>query len=355
MRLLDTAAFDVEELLYVFSLFVALSCIFLALLAKGRIRELLRAFFRLLLSFFYCPYVYLRKTIGIIADFGKKREEELAQSHHYLGTRITMLLRMALLITVVGVFTSFVVAGWEAMLPLKYYRVAEKNTATQLERQQAQLATISAHLNQLEQDWTNHHDSLIADYKASKKKEIEDLTAANGQLEAKLSSSPEGARVFSGLKRYLDSGNATLATAQQYIQMFMTNEEARNDLNKYVANWNTAKHLSQQLEDMPPKGFREAIQPDYEATRQNAQYWNNQVSSTASTLSQIRAEMHYSPESLLLSALSGAFLCLLIIWGVGLFLEAYTQATDVMDDIQRIRQLAEAPAARSLSAAGGQQ
>jgi hypothetical protein len=353
MRLLGTV-FDIEELLYIVLLFLVLFCLFLGWLAKGRIGELLGGFFRLLLSFFYCPYVYLKKTVNVVADFGKRREDELVRSHHYLGTRITMLMRAVLIVTVVAVFAFFVVTGWEAMLPAKYYRIAEKNTETQLERQQAQLATISAHLNQLEQDWSSHRDALIGDYKASRKKQIDDLNSANAESETKLSSSPEGARVLAGLKRYLDSGNANLGTAQQYTQMFIASEDVRSELNKYLANWNSVRSLNRQLENMSQDDLRRAIQPDHASTKQNVQYWNNQVSSTASTLAQIRAQMRYSPEALLFSVFTGAFICLLIIWGVGLFLESYTLATDMMDDIQRIRQLAEEPQERSQAAAGGQ-
>src|SRR5258708_7310788 len=157
MRLLGTL-FDVEELLFLLFLFLGLFCLFLWLLAKGRIRELLGGFLRLLLSFFYCPYVYLKKTVHVVADFGKKREEELARSHHYLGTRITMLMRVALIVTVVGVFAFFVVSGWEAMLPPKFYRIPAKNTEPQLEQQQAQQATVSPHASQLEQDWTHQRN-----------------------------------------------------------------------------------------------------------------------------------------------------------------------------------------------------
>jgi hypothetical protein len=353
MRLLGTL-FDVEELLYIVLLFLVLFCVFLGWLAKGRIGELLGGFFRLLLSFFYCPYIYLKKTVNIVADFGKKREDELVRSHHYLGTRITMLMRAALIVTVVGVSAFFVVTGWEAMLPAKYYRIAEKNTENQLERQQAQLTTTSAHLSQLEQDWSGHRDSLIGGYKASRKKQIDDLNSANAELEAKLSSNPEGARVLTGLKRYLDSGNANLGTAQQYAQMFIASEDVRNDLNKYLANWNNARSLNRQLENMSEGDLRRAIQPDHESTKQNVQYWNNQVSSTFSTVAQIRSQMRYSPEALLFSMFTGAFICLLIIWGVGLFLESYTLATDMVDDIQKIRQLAEEPQAHSQAAAGGQ-
>lgn len=354
MRLLGMA-FDVEELLFIVLLFLVLFCLFLTLLAKGRIRELLGGIFRLLLSFFYCPYVYLKKTVGIVADFGKKREEELLRSHHYLGTRITMLMRAALIITVVGVFTFFAVTGWETMLPSKYLRLAEKNTQKDLDRNQTQLATVSAQLNQMDQDWATRRDSLIADYKAAQKKQIDDLTAANVQLESRLSSNPEGARVFPGLKRYLDSDNANYSSAMQYARMFLGNQDARNDLMQYVTNWNTARNLNRQLENTSSDGFRRAIQPEHERTRQNVQYWNNMVSSNRTLLAQIQAQMHYSPEGLLLSLLGGAFMCMLIVWGVGLFLEVYTQTTDAMDDIQRIRELAEMPKEQSLSAAVGGQ
>jgi hypothetical protein len=344
----------VAELLYAFVLFLVLFCLFLGLLAKGRVRELLGGFFRLFISFFYCPYVYLKKTAGMVADFGKKREEELARSHHYLGSRITMLLRATLIVAVIGVFSFFVVTGWEAMLPSKFYRLAEKNTETQLEREQAQAATISAHFNQLEQDWTNRKDALIEEFKASKKKQIDSLMAANAELETKLSATPEAERALVSLKHYLTSDNANLGAAQQYAQMLYTSEEARAELNKYVTDWNTARILSRQMESLSPEALRHSIQPDYENTKQNVQYWNTQVSSTSATLAQLRAQMIYSPENLLISALSGAFLCLLIIWIVGLFLETYTFSTDVMDDIQRIRELAEAPGERSQAAAGSQ-
>jgi hypothetical protein len=354
MPLFNSAALVAEELLYAFVLFLILFCLFLGLLAKGRVRELLGGFFRLFISFFYCPYVYLRKTAGTIADFGKRREEELARSHHYLGTRITMLLRAALIVAVTGVFAFFVVTGWEAMLPARYLRAAEKNTESQLEREQAQLATISAHLNQLEQDWTNRKDALIEEYRSSKKKQIESLAAANAEVETKLSASPEAERALASLKRYLATDNANLSAAQQYAQMLYTSEDARAELNKYVMNWNQMKVLSRQTESMSPDALRRSIQPDYESTKQNVQYWNAQVSSTSSTLGQLRTKMIYSPENLLISALSGAFLCLLIIWVVGLFLETYTFSTDVMDDIQKLRELAEAPGGRSQAAAGSQ-
>src|SRR6185312_7311988 len=200
----------------------------------------------------------------------------------------------------------------------------------------------------------NRKDALIEEYKSSKKKQIESLAATNAEVETKLSTSPEGDKALASLKRYLATDNANLGAAQQYAQMLYTSEDARTELNKYVMNWNQMKVLSRQTESMTPDALRRSIQPDYENTKQNVQYWNAQVSSTSSTLGQLRTKMIYSPENLLISALSGAFLCLLIIWVVGLFLETYTFSTDVMDDIQKIRELAEATGGRSQAAAGSQ-
>lgn len=189
--------------------FVVLFVTITFLLAREQFTAMLRGLGRIIGSFFYSPFVYLRKAIRGLADYGRQGEKELVRTEQYLLHKLLLTLSAGSILIAVAILSVGMVLGAGQAQQWIAVRKAIKVQQQILETNQADLTSLTRQINQLDSVWTNHREVLLSAYEAERRQKADAARAENQALIKQLSQAAQSDRsilyIFDNMQYYYAS------------------------------------------------------------------------------------------------------------------------------------------------------
>ena len=331
-------------------LFVVLFAGVAVLFARGRALLMLLGFGRTIASLFTSPFTYLRNICLRLADYGERGDAEYRSSRLYLVNKLLIALHAIVIVMALGGLAATALSAWNAFLPPKFLRDAEDSLVQRLAPEQQELASVTARLNQLEQEWTTRRQALVDQYRASRQQKLDAAVRDNESIEATASADEQLSAPFGSIRNYLSSDplprNAALVSSRyesviQFLNRITLLDDRRQVLIRYAENWKTRATMALELSALSEEEIRTQAQPDYPDIQRRATLLGERVQSDQQQLADVRAQLKYSPGAFVLQLIIGLFAFILLVWLLGLFIELLSLSVYAADDIRRLRELAD--------------
>lgn len=333
-------------------LFAALAFVF----ARDRVGFLVLGFARTAGSIFSSPFVFLRRTILRLADFGDRGDAEYRPSRLYLVNKLLLVLHALLIITALSGLAATLIAAWFAFLPPEYVRQAKTAIEARLSAERSELQPLTARVKQFDDEWQAKRQALVDKFKSERQQKADAAAKANRDLEATAPNNPDLASPFTSIHNYLAQVNPAASEREldrhhQSVVDFsgrLTLDEAlRNQLVQYADNWRTERVMRAQLAGLSEEALRAQVQPEYPVAVQQANALTERIRSDEQELERVNAEMKYSPGAALFRLLVGLFGFIVTVWMMGLFIEGVSLLVHVADDVRKLREAGEHTAAKA--------
>lgn len=176
--------------------FTAISYIFV----KEKVAEMYLGILRVLISIFYSPLIFLKKSILNLVAFGKKGEKENLHSKQFLLQKIIIFLETILIVISISFIVSGIIVGWNSFLPPLQLREARSNTEVNLDNAKDEMETVAPVYEQMKNFWDTKKDSLINAHVGQNKAELQKLQDTNNNLSKKLAMTQKQMRYLITLK-----------------------------------------------------------------------------------------------------------------------------------------------------------
>lgn len=336
-----------EHLLETVLVFLLLFGVIAYLFARGRFLPLLRGFGRVILSFFICPFSYLRAAVLSMADHGADAGADVPASKQYLLNKLMLTLQAALVLASVAVFAWSVTDGWNSMLPPKLLRTSIRELDKAVIQKTADLQKLEPAVKQLEDAWKGQREAQMESFTTGRGIKIEQLGKANLDLAARIKNvDPQTKMLFAKIEEFharnagdLSAGELEecLNSLNAYMERLNLAGDAKALIQSYNENWGQIKRLKIEIDNMSERQVRTAAQPAYETMAAQLAEIKRDLPVQGKQLALWRSEVKYQPEKLLLSVLYGALKLILLVWLFGLLIEILWSAINVSSDVRKIQ------------------
>jgi hypothetical protein len=341
--LLETLA---ENLVAVIIVFLVLFALIVYLFARDNFFSVLYGFFRIIISFFYSPVIYMKKAVLALAEYGIKGEVEFMQTRQYLLNKLMISLQAFLVVISIVVLASSLVSGWNQMLPPKDLSERILSLETELGKEKPELPQVEQNVKRMEDAWLNQHDSLVKAYNIERTGKRETISAENADLANRISQIDSTIHEsFIELKNY-HSQNEHYSSASQFenikieIEDFVNrlgvSEETTGLMLKYNDNWYALMLSTLEISDLSESQLRFVIQPTYNNLRNRLDYLTQTIPTKQEELTRLQAEVKYEIKNFFMEILYGILQFILLVWVMGLLIESLWLAIHIGANVQKI-------------------
>lgn len=324
-------------------LFVSISYLF----AKDKFLSMIIGLLRLLASFFYSPFVYIKRAVVGLAEYGTKGEAEFSQSKQYLLNKLMISLQGLLVVLSVAVLAVSLVSGWNQMLPPKPLQEQIGSLEGLVGKQQSELGETGPKVKQMEADWTIRRDSLTKAYALERTKKSETVLTENADLAGRISQLGDTVqqcflqiRDYYSQNEYQNSASQferVNAEVRDYIGKLDVSDAAKGLMHTYNDNWYFLKLSGLEMSGFSESQLRSALQPAYNTLKKRLDYINEILPSQETELAELKKEAKYDIEALLLQILYGLLQFILLVWVAGLFIESLWLAIHIGANVEKIQ------------------
>ena len=342
-NILGTFVANLQATIIVFLvLFTLISYLF----ARDKFVSMLSGLFRIIISFFYSPFIYVKKAMLSLAEYGIKGETEFIKTKQYLLNKLMISLQAVLVVVSIAVLASSLVSGWNKMLPPKYLRESISGIEEELVKQKAELRELEPNVKLMDTAWNSKRDSLISVYTLERNRKNESLSAENAELSKRISQL--GSTIeqsFLQIRNY-HSQNESHTIPSQFesvkneIKNFIDRavpQESKELFFKYNDNWYALMLSKLETTNFSEEQLRSAVQPTYSDLKNRLDYLNQTIPSQQKELAQLQAQVKYDIKALFLQLLYGICQFIILVWAVGLFIEALWLGIHVAANVQKIQ------------------
>lgn len=349
--LVPSLADFVEHWFVALNLFALLFAGLAFLFARGRIGSLLLGFLQVIASIVTSPFVYMQRITSRMADFGDKGDTQFRSSRLYLVNKLLIALHAVLIISALSGLAVTALMAWEAFRPAKELRDGEAAIEERLATERKELAPLAARVNLLDEEWKTKRQALVDNFRKERQQRLDAAVRENESIQSAASADAELQSPFLSIRNHLDNNSEPRTVEDiernhdaviQFVNRAPISDDARRQLTRYAGNWRTKMTMIMELGRVSEDDLRAQIQTDYRETKQSATALSERVRSDEQDLARIRAAMQYSPGAFLLRVLAGLVGFLFTIWAFGLFIEVFSLAVHLADDVRKLRERAEA-------------
>jgi hypothetical protein len=328
------------------ALFLVLFAVIAVAFARERFLHLLLGFIRNLGSVFYSPFIYLRKIVLELCDFGRTGDSGLLFSDQYLLNKVLIALKAAIILLAIGGLAASFTAAWEATLPPQALRDAIDQLEESSAKGQTELATARARVEQMDSAWQQRRQTLIEQFKTERLQQAQTAASDNDQIEKSARGSSSMAQALESIRSYLaqneSADNAVQLdrirdTALQFLGRLSLSDSDQRQLTQYVNNWQRGRLAKIQMDSVSESQLRSQIQPDYVDVKNRASSLASQTQGEARELAQLKSQITYHPELGFAALVSGVFGFIFTIWIIGLLVESVAFTGALADDVKKIR------------------
>lgn len=317
------------------------------LVAREKSIPMLRGFVGVILSFFTCPFRYLRAAVLSMEEYGVAGEAEDSSSKQYLLNKIMIFMQAALVISSIAVFAGSVTDGWIAMVPPTQLRDAIRELEKAVVEKNAELLRLDPAVKQLNEAWKSQHDSYVNSFASEKSSKMEQLGRENVILANRINDvDPQTKVLFAKIEEFQARNARDLTTSEleesvrdltAYLDRLSLSPEARTMINSHNANWASQKRLKMEINTMTERAVRAASQPTYEAMSSQLADIKRDLPNQEKELIDLKSKATYKVERLALSVVLGGLKFISLIWLYGLLIEVLWSAINVSSDLRKIR------------------
>lgn len=305
-----------------------------------------------IISIFYSPFIYLKKKLINIADFGEKKESKFKGFPNYLLMKFIAILEIVMFFLAVAIITSALIGGYKAMQPPQYLLEQIDYYQNELNVINNNLEQTNSEIKSLDEEWTKNKVKAIKDFKENAGKEISQKNDELQELKKQLNESGEYATRYvqwtfnqlqsaakitdvDNLRNFLLSVNSTLDNE------YDLDYDLRQNLQSYVDLYGSIKIMKMNLTNLPENEIRNNIQSNYESLVSSRNDLSQRITEAQRYLDQKRAEMKYNFEAMAIVLLIHIGIFLVYIWAVGMLIELLNLNVNLANNVSLIRERIE--------------
>lgn len=344
----------VQQLVSTAVVFLVLFMAIFGLVAREKSIPIISGFVRVILSFFICPFVYLKAAVLSMEKFGTDEGEEDSNSKQYLLNKIMIFMQAALVVSSIAVLAGVVTNGWGTTVELKELRDEINGLEPKVNQLKADLARLEPSVAQLNEEWKSRHDSFVGQFVLEKRAKVEQLEKANEELAEKINGvDAQTKMIFRKIEEFY-ARNAESQGARElersiqglteYLDRFSLGEVEGGLIRTHCANWGAVKRLKLEIDNPAEKEVRAKAQPTFEAMSKELVVAKGSLPEQEQKLTAWRLEKTLKTGALVSGLIVGFLRFLLLIWLYGLLIEILWSAISVSGDLRAIRNSLSKPA-----------
>lgn len=321
-------------------------------LARDRFGPALSGIALVVLSFFRCPFVYLKAAVLTMADYGAKGEAVDSASKQYLLNKLMLSMQAALVMSSIAILTSSIISGWNTLMPSQSLRqsISERNKA--VAQKKTDLQTLEPAVKQMEEAWKTQRDVEMGNFTARKTAKINQLEKENIDLATRINADPQIKVLFAKIEEFHARNTGDLTTDElegimrnlnNYMNRLRVPDGTKVMMTTYNDNWGLQKRSKIEINNLSEKVVRADIQPTYEAMSGQSVEKKRDLLAQEAELAVFKAMVHYNILGMLFILLSGALKFILLIWLFGLLIETLWSAINVSTNVKEIHGILNKP------------
>jgi hypothetical protein len=195
--------------------------------------------------------------------------------------------------------------------------------------------------------WSSQRDSLIKAYNLEHTRKSEATSALNAKLANRISQL--GGTIeqsFLQIRNYYSQNESHNRASQferaktdvkNFVDRLAASQESKEFMLKYNDNWYALMLSKLETTNFSEDQLRSAIQPTYSNLKNRLDYINQTIPYQQNELVRLQTEAKYNIKALFIQFLYGVFQFILLVWAVGLIIEALWLAIHVAANVQRIQ------------------
>jgi len=349
---METLVYAFEE--HIVALLIVFVILFLGisyLFTKEKLPQFILGLVKVFASIFYAPFIKVKNTVLMLAEFGEKGERTTNSSKQYLLGKIILIFESILIILSISLVSSGIITGWHSFLPPAYLRESADQLEQIIDETNSKLSEISSQISKFEDSWEENKITVIKEAKDKRNKIISDLKGINKQLDSQIPIDASSIVVFNNLKTYLENNSSITGardirevdnSATRYVNdEYSITEESRERLRIYINNWIRIKNTTIELGGLTDEVIRYEYQPEYASLKSNLDSYQSAINSQTENLKSINDQMKYDFEAFVKAILLSILLFIVIIWVVGGFIELLNLNVDLAGNVNKLRVLKE--------------
>jgi len=337
----------IEQFFASIFVFLILFALIAGLFAREKFIPMLDGFLGVILSFFSCPFIYMRAAVLSMADYRSKSMAGDSFSKQYLLNKLMFFMQAALIVVSIAVFAGNLTTGWVAMVPTKELRDAVRAQESTVLLEKADLQKLESEVKQLDEAWAGQRDQQMEKYTAERTQKIEQLGKNNSELANLINNVDTQAKILFAKIEDFQTKNAEAATKEDldktlyilndYLNKLRVSDGAKGMIKSYNDNWGSLMLAKIERDSLSENELRASIQPTYKKLSGQFEELNRDMQLQEARLSELRAAAAYKIHKFLLCILSGAIMFMLLVWLFGLLIEVLWSAINVSTDVKEIR------------------
>lgn len=330
--------------------FVILFIVIGVVLARGRFAGMVVGLLRVVGSYFYSPFLYLRKGIGELADYAREGERRFEHTDQYLLRKVLLMLTGALLLVSIGILTIGGVGAWNHAKAWIERSGQARKVTVRIVGEQAEKARLVTFVAGLDDQWQNGRQPLIAAYQRTRERLADSLRTANrglaGQIERIGNTESEAARLFPNLVQYLQSSEENPAgyldfvrnRAHEVTDNLSVSDTCKALLNRYVENWYLERMTLEDVARMDDEALRRVLQPTRGDSTARIAELEEVIPQDSTRQRELRTDARREAKGVVSAPLRAFLRFLLVAWAAGVAIEALALAVLTAAHIQRLRE-----------------
>lgn len=330
---------------WIVALWMGLVLIAGAILARGRLRDLLASLGQLLAAVVTSPLSYLRKTVLLLCDYGRRGDAAFAGSDQFLLNRLVVFLQAGVVLLSLGVLAAGIVGSFDALVPPAEVREALAQAEERLLAQQKQLDDVTKQIADLDKAWEAEGAKTEQEFRQAREKTIRLEKQTKARIDAEIPPDTPIANAIAAAKQTVSNqGDPDSESAAENTRnasrswMWYLDETDRVVLTNWTESWYREAIAGLELRQVSTESLRAGKQPNYaELAGQKAEL-ESTVQATAASRDDLRnqAKLRFGPAFRRLVAAAVSILGL--VWWLGLLLEALGLALHLTNDVRRLRE-----------------
>ena len=321
-------------------------------LTQGRLVHFAVGLLRTVVTVFTAPVQYLRAAVVDIEDMHSAAEGP-QQNPQYLTQRLLVILQAAIVTFTFGVLAVAAATGWYGMVPDGDLRQAYRDARESLTEMRVATDSLGLSVEGLNAFWVNQGEALFVARRDSLQGAITSsrtvMTARDSFLEEsdvgttalevfrqEVGTPPSPRASAASVRAYQDRAGAWLVQVRTEIGQG-PDLELVDALQAWLTAWRSATVAEADLLQLDMTGFRNELQPEYEATLASLVRTEAGLTRLEERVIELRAATRWQPGVFILYVVSGLLLSVAAIWILGLILEAIWLGTDLAQNLRSVR------------------
>jgi hypothetical protein len=339
-----------QNLVWSLMLWVVFFTIFAALFAGRRLTPFAHGVVRVLIGIITSPFVFIRRAVRGVLQFGEEQENAYRASNQYLLSKAVTVLQAMVIVGAIGLLAAGAIATWRALVPSAEIRREAREYRVAVQEQRTKAKTAADAVTKLDREWMQMQTAAVARFRKAR-------------IERRARATREMTSVENDVANYGgDAVKATLAEMKRKATPpLQSREEApsrRQELDatlsrtwwlaswerSHLDRWNTWWELKavaeQEIANVPMDEVRAGEQSAHAEAKATDERESATLTSMEERSKQLDELASLKWKAAGWSVLAGFIAFLTFVWLWGALVEAGWLVLRVADDIRRMREAA---------------